>query len=115
MVRSIWRLIGVDVMRVHESQEPRVLGRTIGGEGSEGRGPIWGPGAPAGTRPIQLRISDARDGSEIRGRDRGVQSIALRLLVAPDVRCAKKVARRRRCGNEHGGCGRADDPAREGF
>jgi len=79
-------------MRVHESQKPRVLGRTMGGEGSEGHGAIRGPGAHAGSRSVQLRISDARDGFDIRGCDRGVQSIALR-LVAPDVRCAEKKVR----------------------
>jgi hypothetical protein len=37
-----------------------------------------------------VRISDARDGFGI--CDRGVQSIALR-LIAPDVRCAEKKVR----------------------
>jgi len=82
----------VDAIRVHKSQKPRVLGRTMGGQGSEGHGAIRGPGANAGSRPVQPRISDARDGSGIRGRDRVVRSIALR-LVAPDVRCAEKKVR----------------------
>ncbi len=61
----------------------------MGGESSEGPGAIWGPEPPAGSRPVRLRVSDARDGSGIRGRDRVVQSIALR-LASPDVRCAEK-------------------------
>ena len=79
-------------MSVHESQEPRVLDRTMGGESSEGHGVIRGPGAHAESRPVRLPISDARDGFGIRGCDRVVQSIALR-LVAPDVRCAGKKVR----------------------
>ena len=79
-------------MRMRESQKPRVLGRAMSREGSEGTGAIRGPGAHASGRPVQVRISDARDGSEIRGCDRVVQSIALR-LVAPDVRCAEKRVR----------------------
>ena len=78
-------------MRVHESQKPRVLGRIIGGEGSEGHGAIRGPGAHAGSRTVQPRISAARDGFDIRGRDRVVQSIAR--LVAPDMRCVVKKVR----------------------
>jgi hypothetical protein len=79
-------------MRVDESRKPRGSGRTTGGGGSEGRDPTGGPGAPAGNRPVHLRISDARDGSGIRGCDRGVKSTVLR-RVAPDVRCAKKKVR----------------------
>jgi hypothetical protein len=79
-------------MRVDESRKRRVPGRTMGGEGSEGHDAIRGPGAPAGNRPAKLRVSDARDGFGVRGCDRGVHSIALR-LVAPDVRCAKKKVR----------------------
>ena len=79
-------------MRVRQNQKPRVLGRTVRGEGSECHGVIRGPGARAGSQSAQLRISDARDGCDIRGRDQVVQSVALR-LVAPDVRCAKKKVR----------------------
>ncbi len=65
-------------MRVHESQEPRVLGRALGGEGSEAHDATGSPRAPAGFG--------------IRSRGRVVQSIGLR-LVAPDVRCAEKKVR----------------------
>jgi len=64
----------------------------MGGEGNDGHGAIQGPGAHAGSGPVQLRISDARDGFDIRGRDRAVQSIALR-RVTPDVCCAEKKVR----------------------
>jgi hypothetical protein len=90
--RSVRRLIEVDAVRVLESQKPRVLGRTMGGEGSEGHGAIQGPGAHARSRQVKLRISDARDGFGIRGCDRVVRSIAWR-LVAPDARCAEKKVR----------------------
>jgi hypothetical protein len=76
-------------MRVLESQNPRVLSPTMGGEGD---GAIWGPGGHAWSGPVRLRISDARDGFGIRGCDRGVQLIALR-LVTPEVRCAEKKVR----------------------
>ena len=79
-------------MRVHQNQKPGVLGRTMRGEGGAGHGVIRGPGARAGSPLAQVRISDVRDGFDIRGRDRPVRSIALR-LVAPDVRCAKKKVR----------------------
>ena len=65
-------------MRVYESQEPRALGRALGGEGSEAHDAIGSAGAPAGFG--------------IRGRGRVVQSIGRR-LVALDVRCAKKKVR----------------------
>jgi len=76
-------------MSVPKSQKPRVLGRTMGGEGSEGPGAIRGLGAHAGSRSVQLRICDAPDGFGIRDCDRVAQSIALR-LAAPDARWAEK-------------------------
>jgi len=79
-------------MRVDESRKARLPGRIMGGEGSGSHGAIWGPGAPAGNRPVQLRVSDARDGFGVRGCDQGVRSIAPR-RVAPDVRRAKKKVR----------------------
>jgi hypothetical protein len=75
----------------------------------EGHAAICGLGAPAGSRPGRLRISDARDGFGICGCGRAAQSMALRLVAPGRCRAEKKVR------NGHEERGRAGGPASEGF
>ena len=79
-------------MRVPESQEPRVVGRTMGGEGSEGHGAIRVRGRTLGVGWYNCVPAMRGTGSACTAATGASQSIAWR-LVAPDVHCLEKKVR----------------------
>ena len=78
-------------MRVRESQEPRVLGRTIRGEGYEGHGAIRVPGHTLRAGRYDCPSAMRGTGPASAAGAGVVQSLALRLT--PDVRCTEKKVR----------------------
>jgi hypothetical protein len=78
-------------MRVRESHEPRVLGRTMRGEGYEGHGAIRVPGHALAAAPYDCSSAMCGTGPASAAGTGVVQSLALPL--APDVRCAEKEVR----------------------
>jgi hypothetical protein len=94
------RRSGLEVFDRGQAAAVVVAGRLEAELGEDaGDVPLHDPGrdrelaGDAGSRLVRLRVSDARTGLSVRGCEQLVQLVALRLLVAPDVRCAEKKVR----------------------